>query len=88
MSDSLLVEALHDTRGLLADLEDDDDDATTALRERVEVLARASAAVQLRPARRDQLVHLAKLALALRDEAVSLRCRHRSMQQLIHQMMD
>lgn len=89
MSDSLLVEALGDTRVLLDELDDDDSDpATNALRERVEILDRATAALQLRPARREQVIRLAKVALQVRDEAVELRRRHRSVQLMIQRMMD
>ena len=88
MSDSLLVEALDDTRGLLDDIEDDDDNATAALRERADVIDRASAALELRPAKREQVIRLAQLAIALRDDAVELRRRHRSIHQIIQKMMD
>ena len=91
MSDSLLVEALDDTRILLDELDDDDDDddaATRVLRERVNILDRASSALELRPARREQVVRLARLALQVRDEAVELRRRHRSVHLMIQRMMD
>lgn len=88
MSDSLLVEALDDTRILLDELDDDDDDATRVLRERVDILDRASSALELRPARREQVVRLARLALQVRDEAVELRRRHRSVHLMIQRMMD
>lgn len=89
MSDSLLVEALDDTRVLLDELDDDDGDpATRMLRERVDVLDRASAALELRPAPREQVVRLARLALQVRDEAVELRRRHRSVHLLLRKMMD
>lgn len=86
MSDSLLVEALDDTRALLDDLEDDAD--AEALRERVEVLTRASLAIELRPALRDHIVRLARLAIEVRDHAMALRQRHRSVQRLVQGMMD
>lgn len=88
MSDSLLVEALDDTRILLDELDDDDDAATRVLRERVNILDRASSALELRPARREQVVRLARLALQVRDEAVELRRRHRSVHLMIQRMMD
>lgn len=89
MSDSLLVEALDDTRILLDELDDDDGDAATrVLRERVDILDRASSALELRPARREQVVRLARLALQVRDEAVELRRRHRSVHLMIQRMMD
>ena len=88
MSDSLLVEALADARALLGDLDDDDDVATASLRARVDVLDRAVGALELRPALRESVVCLAKLAIQLRDEAVALRTRHRSVHALVRQMMD
>jgi hypothetical protein len=88
MSDSLLVEALDDTRSLLDELEDDDDLAATSLRERVDVLERAQQALELRPASRELVIRLAKLAIAVRDDAVQLRMHHRSVQRLIQKMMD
>lgn len=88
MSDSLLVEALDDTRILLNEIEDDDTTAARVLRKRVEILDRASASLQLRPASREQVVLLAKLAMQVRDDAVELRRHHRSVQQIIQRMMD
>lgn len=91
MSDSLLVEALDDTRVLLAELDDDDDHhdpLTRMLRERVAILTRASNALELRPAKREHVVRLAQMALQVRDEAVELRRRHRSVHLMIQKMMD
>lgn len=88
MSDSLLVEALDDTRSLLNDIDDDDGVAARTLRARVDILDRASASLQLRPAGREQVVRLAKLAMQVRDDAVELRRHHRSVQQIIQKMMD
>jgi len=88
MSDSLLVEALDDTRILLNEIEDDDTTAARVLRKRVDILDRASASLQLRPASREQVVLLAKLAMQVRDDAVELRRHHRSVQQIIQRMMD
>lgn len=91
MSDSLLVEALDDTRVLLDELDDDDDDGdlvTRMLRARVDILDRASAALELRPAGREQILRLAKLAMQVRDEAVELRRRHRAVHLQIQSMMD
>src|SRR5262245_60066587 len=89
MSDSLLVEALEDTRGLLDEIDEDEGDAAAAaLRERADVIDRASAALELRPAKREQVIRLAELAIALRDDAVELRRRYRSVHQIIHKMMD
>lgn len=89
MSDSLLVEALEDARVLLDELDDDDGDlATRTLRARVDILDRASAALELRPAKREQLLRLAKLAMQVRDDAVDLRVRHRSLHLQIQKMMD
>jgi hypothetical protein len=88
MSDSLLVEALDDTRNLLDEIEDDDGAAARTLRIRVEILDRATASLHLRPTRREQVVRLAQMAMQVRDDAVELRRHHRSVQQIIQKMMD
>jgi hypothetical protein len=89
MNDSLLTEALEDTRALLEELDEDDDDAgARTLRERVALLDRASAALELGTTRPAEVVSLVRAALHVRDEAMELRRRHRSMHELIHRMMD
>lgn len=88
MSDSLITEALGETRFLLEDLDDVDDTAADTLRARVDILERASATLELRPALREDILRIARLAMEVRDDAVALRRRYRSVHQLIQSMMD
>jgi hypothetical protein len=73
--DSLLVEAIAETRALLKELRADPRAAD--LRIRVELLAQAAAMISLRPADRQDVVRLAKLVLDAREEAVALRDQSR-----------
>lgn len=83
--DSLLVEAVAETRALLKDLRAVPRAAD--LRLRVELLAQAAAMISLRPAQRDDVVRLAKLILDARDEALAMRGRH-ALSEAMSEMMD
>ncbi len=72
--DSLLVEAIAETRAQLEDLRGVP--RAMDLRIRVELLAQAAAMISLRPADRADVVRLAKLVLDVREEAVAMRARH------------
>ena len=89
MTDWLLEEALNDVRALLEELDDDDSDAAIeALRNRTKNLVRASALVPHEAAEHQVILQLTQLALNVREEAMALRCRHRSVYRLVHRMMD
>ncbi len=69
-----MVEALAETRHLLEGMERVA--AVRALAKRRDLLERAAASLELRGASREQVVHLARLILDVRDDAVALRRAH------------
>jgi hypothetical protein len=71
MTDSLLDEALSSTRETLSRLPQTR--AWGALRRRLELLAKASETIELRPTPPSEIVRLARLILSLREDAAHLR---------------
>ena len=88
MTDWLLEEAMDDVRALLEEFDDDDDAAITALRNQAANLERASAAHGHEAAERNVILQLTELAFNVREEAIALRQRHRSVHRLLLRMMD
>jgi hypothetical protein len=87
VSDSLLVGALSDTHRLLDQHDDEDSLDVSALRARVEGLDRASAAIELRLAQRDDIVRLARLAMEVREAAAELRRRAGSIEHSVRRTL-
>jgi hypothetical protein len=84
--DSLLVEALVETRRLLDDL--GTLSAASPLRLRRDLLERAACGIHLRPTPKAHVIRIAKLVLAVRDEAVSLHHDHRVVVDALTEVMD
>lgn len=84
--DSLLVEALAETRRVLEDLPDMP--RTRRLRVRRDALERAAANADLQTAERQGVIRIARLVVDLRDEAVTLRDRRRVVVEAISEAMD
>lgn len=88
MADSLLIEALGETRAIVDDLREEDPLASHELRIRTALLERSAVLMQLRPPARDDVVRLVKLALELRDDAVALRGEIRHPRHVVASMID
>jgi len=84
--DSVMVEALVETRRVLDDLRDLA--AANALRLRRDLLERAASTIELRDSPREHVVMLAKLIMETRDEAVSLHREHRVVAAALAESMD
>lgn len=85
MQDSLLVEALRDSRAALAGVGGLD---ARELLARVSLLEVAAAAVRLEPSSKDELVRLAKVILETREQAVALRRRCETAREATERAMD
>lgn len=84
--DSLLVEALAESRRVLEDLPDMPQ--TRRLRWRREALERAASRPILEIADREIVIQIARLVVDLRDEAVEFRDRRRVAVGAVEEMMD
>jgi hypothetical protein len=84
--DSLLVEALVDARDALAEIPHAS--GAKPLRLRRELLERVASSLALTSAPPAHVARVAAMILQVRDEAVTLRCRHRVLHEAIVEAMD
>lgn len=84
--DSVMVEALVEARCALEELVDYRE--ANELRVRRDLLERAACLVDLHEAPRSHVIRLAELILAVRDEAVDLRRRYRTVAKAVAEAMD
>lgn len=84
--DSLLVEALVDARNALEDVPDAP--GAKPLRIRRELLERVASSLPLMTAPPAHVARVVAMVLAVREEAVSLRCAHRMVRTAILEAMD
>jgi hypothetical protein len=84
--DSLLVEALVDARNALEDVPDAP--GAKPLRIRRELLERVASTLPLTTSPPAHVARVVAMILAVREEAVSLRCAHRAVRTAILDAMD
>lgn len=84
--DSLLVEALVDARNALEEVPDAPGAKPLELRR--ELLERVASNLPLTSAPPSHVARVVAMILAVREEAVSLRCAHRAVRTAIHEAMD